>query len=378
VGIFVGLATLLMLAGFAYYLYHTAQNKGWFLTKAPYFTYVSSASGLKVGAPVTLMGFNVGEITRITAEEPGKDYNVYVEFIIKEPFYGYVWTDSRIKVLSADLLGNRYLEVTKGGSSGSSGLKATYNLKNGRITEMWVDTGGHYTNYVAGKTIYWLWSDDPPAITERLDKIVSTAEASLPVILSLTNQLYSAINNFMMLSSNLDASIVGMQPIVSNITTVSARLTGGPGALGDMLLPTNLNAELRETFIAARQSLTNLDATLAGARQTMSGADNTLANASQTLLSAKTAVTNTDARLELIVSNLNVSLVQLADITSNLNAQVQANTNLLSQISTAVVSADQLMQGLKKHWLLRSAFKEKTNTVPARPATPSRGSIPKR
>src|SRR5262245_49471677 len=83
VGLFVGLATLLLLAGFSYYVYHTAQRKGWYLTKAPYFTYVTSAAGLKVGSPVKLMGLDVGEITRVTPEAPEKEYNIYVEFIVK-------------------------------------------------------------------------------------------------------------------------------------------------------------------------------------------------------------------------------------------------------------------------------------------------------
>ena len=55
VGIFVILATLLLLAGFSYYVYHTAERKGWFLSKVHYFTFVDSAAGLKVGAPVMMM-----------------------------------------------------------------------------------------------------------------------------------------------------------------------------------------------------------------------------------------------------------------------------------------------------------------------------------
>ena len=65
VGIFVGLATLLLLSGFFYYLYHTATRKGWFLTKVTYFTYVDRADGLKVGDPVKLMGLPVGEIAKL-------------------------------------------------------------------------------------------------------------------------------------------------------------------------------------------------------------------------------------------------------------------------------------------------------------------------
>ena len=38
VGIFVTFATLLLLVGFGYYIYHTAQRKGWFKTKIIYST----------------------------------------------------------------------------------------------------------------------------------------------------------------------------------------------------------------------------------------------------------------------------------------------------------------------------------------------------
>ncbi len=116
VGWFVMLAVALLVFGFAYYVYNTAERKGWFLTKAPYYTFVQSATGLKVGDPVTLMGFDAGSITDIKpmpAEQFA--YNVYVEFVLKAPNYGYIWTEgSRAKVTTADLLGKRVLEVTKG------------------------------------------------------------------------------------------------------------------------------------------------------------------------------------------------------------------------------------------------------------------------
>ena len=116
VGWFVLLATALLVFGFGYYVYTTAERKGWFRIKAPYFTFADRATGLKVGDPVTLMGFEVGRITEITAQ-PADDftYNVYIEFELKEPFYDYIWSEgSRAKVATADLLGKRVLEVTRG------------------------------------------------------------------------------------------------------------------------------------------------------------------------------------------------------------------------------------------------------------------------
>jgi ABC-type transporter Mla subunit MlaD len=387
VGIFVGLATLLLLAGFAYYLHHTAERKGWFKVKAPFFTYVDDATGLNVGAPVKMMGFNVGEITRITAEDPNSIYNVYVEFYVQGEFIGYIWTDSRVKVVSADFLGGRHLEVLKGAWNGWTNadgsikdLKPVFQHKNEpedlTLTGIWLDKEGRYDPFTKTNKPYWLIADEAPALTRQAERLIGQAESALPVILSLTNQLYTALNNFMTLSSNLDLTIAGIQPVVSNVTTISTRLTGGPGSLGEMLLPTNLNAELVQTIATARQTLTNLDRTLSSATQTLAGAGSTFDSANQTLLTARTMVTNTDARLELLVSNLNLSLIELSGITSNLHQQVQVNTNILSEISSAIVTADELMEGLKKHWLLRSAFKDKsTNQPPLRPPDDFRGGL---
>ena len=137
------------------------------------------------------------------------------------------------------------------------------------------------------------------------------------------------------LTSNLNLVATTARPAVSNLAVATANLDR-PGALGDWLLPTNINRSLES-------SLTNASAVLA------------------------TANTN----LALLAQNLNRSLDNLAGVTSNLNNQVQANTNLLRAISDAVVHADQLVQGLKRHWLLRSAFKTKdTNAPPAPPAAP--------
>jgi len=52
---------------------------------------------------------------------------------------------------------------------------------------------------------------------------------------------------------------------------------------------------------------------------------------------------------------------------------VQANTNLVGGLSQTVIHYDEFVQGLKHHWLLRSAFKKKnTNAPPAAPDQPLR------
>ena len=109
VGVFVTVATLLLLAGLVYYIYHTAQRKGWFDTKIQYSTSLNNATGLKPGDPVRLMGFIVGQILKVEPNAPGAWYGVTVFFEIREPNYGYIWLDSKVRVAPADFLGNRSL-----------------------------------------------------------------------------------------------------------------------------------------------------------------------------------------------------------------------------------------------------------------------------
>jgi hypothetical protein len=401
VGWFVILAVLLLTFGFVYYVYTTAERKGWFLTKAPYYTFVDRATGLKEGDPVQLMGFDVGQITRITSQPPDDEHNVYVEFEIKAPFYGYLWTEgSRAKVTTADLLGRRGLEVTKGTkgyptfisfplrqvtlaevqglpqpdkwelaqevldpqagklvASARTRLSSLTNLtalaaagcsnlvvmdtrmERKSLTGVWNDSNSRYEPYT-GKNKYWLLADETPALTERLEKLVAQVEEGLPNILRLTNDLASVLSNSTTLTSNLNLLAVTARPAASNLAVVTAQLNH-PRALGEWLLPTNINRQLEGTLGTANATLTDANTNLAELAQ-----------------------------------NLNRSLDNLAAITSNLNNQVEANTNLLTVISETIVHADQFVQGLKHHWLLRSAFKTRsTNAPPAFP--PGRLQSPK-
>jgi ABC-type transporter Mla subunit MlaD len=354
VGWFVILATALLVFGFGYYVYHTAERKGWFITKINYQTSIASGAGLKEGDPVKLMGFDVGEITRIQANDPYAYYNITVDFRIKAPNYGYLWSDSKVKVAAGDFLGHRYLEITKG-VEGAPTVNETTNkepvgmLKRDYLIQRQNELSKQFTNraglfqalnaeavknkslfYTAltKKSVYWLEPEESPALTERLEKLVGEVEKALPNILSLTNQLAVVLSNSVNLTSNLNAVASDARPAVSNLAVVTAQLNQ-PGALGEWLLPTNLNQKL------------------------------------------DTTLTTANTNLAVVAQNLNRSLENLANITSNLNSQVQANTNILSQISRAIVDADNLVQGLKRHWLLRSAFKKERTNAPARtPAEP--------
>lgn len=392
VGWFVTLATALLVFGFAYYVYTTAQRKGWFKTRAPFFTLVDRATGLRVGDPIMLMGFEVGQITSIEPMPPWEFYNVYVEFEIREPNYGYLWTvGSRARVTTADLLGKRVLEVTKGTDGcpiyifnplqeftleeaenlpqaeqwklaedvyladeelamaamtplvrtnlarlralGKTRLRAFDSREERKfMTGIWHDREARYEIYTRTNKPYWLRADESPAVTERLEKLVSQVEQALPGFFALTNQISGVLANTVNLTSNLNALATEARPAATNLSQISAQLRE-PGSLGVWLLGTETQRQVGTT-----------------------------------LENASVAIAHADTNLTALVDNLARSLDNLAEITGSLNAQVQANTNILETISRAVVDANDLVEGLKGHWLLRSAFRgQSTNAPPVSP-----------
>ncbi|MFA6542785.1 MAG: MlaD family protein [Limisphaerales bacterium] len=385
VGVFVIVATLLLASGFAYYLYHTARAKGWFDLKAPFHTYVDSAAGFKTGDKVKLMGFEAGEITDIKPMPPDSEeyferHFVYVEFVVRSHAIGYVWNDSRVRVNAGDLLGGRYLELLPGGWNGytnrdgsKKSLRAAYQIKDKVITAVWHDQTGDYTNWSVGSTPYFIVADESLALTQRAEKLISQAEAALPNFLSLTNQVAALLSTGARTLTNLDARVAelrpvvsnanflvaGLHPVSSNVHRITANLTNPAGSLGAWLLPTNLNSSAEQTLFSVRATLTD-------ARATFSNANATLADTRRLMQTSDGAIAHADTNITMLALNLDRSLSNLAGLTSNLNAQVEGNTNLVTEISAAIVHTDQLVQGLKRHWLLRSAFKEKPPAKPGK------------
>ena len=307
VGLFVLVAIVLLLAAFGYHLYHTAQRKGWLLPQAPYFTLLQSAEGLSVGDPINMMGFNIGEITTITAEPPGSDSRVFIGFNIRQPFYGYIWTDSKVRVAAAGLLGGRRLEVTPG----VAGSATVFEAQN-RITELWIHD--HRVAVEKVKKGVHLPPDEDPTLSARAEKLLGQLEVALPNILAITNRLNGVLNQADVLLTNSTALVINLNqtatqlaPVISNATVITGNLRDPRGSLGEWILPIDLH-------------------------------------------------TNLTTSLETLTEGLNVTLLNLAAITGSLSSQVQSNDQMLTGISKLVTDTDNLVQGLKKHWLLRGAF----------------------
>jgi hypothetical protein len=221
-----------------------------------------------------------------------------------------------------------------------------------RITMVWDQKAARYVAYTAATRAYWLSPDESPALTERLDELVRRTEEALPSVLALTNQVADLLERSAAAAVEAEALLAGARPLVAHLATVSGNLTNADGSLGRWLLPGELYGQALVTLTNANGALTNVSATLGEAGTMLVGANTNLTR---------------------LVNELTPSLQSLSIIISNLNTQVQANTNFVATLHRLLVDTDDLIEGFKRHWLLRSAFKPKlTNRPPTGSTAPGR------
>jgi ABC-type transporter Mla subunit MlaD len=342
VGLFVGIAFVLAIGLFSYFTWHTAQTRGWFKKKARYFTYAEDATGLKKGNSVTLNGFTIGKITDVNTM-PMEDWAIeihayaFVEFEVLEPWYGYVLTDSEVKIGAGDFLGTRALEVIRG----SHGLHTATNLPTGRLGMLHKQFGTEKDRQKATNQFlvyfdikerpegYYLHSREDLPLPTTLSLIAADVRSFIP---ALTNRITSALDGVTSVVAKLDQTIPRMTAAVDTVNGLVGDLRPSlakPGGLGDLLIPTNLNAQLLFT----------------------------LSNVNSNTHSVAPLLSN----VNLAVSDIRNTLGEVRGTVETMRSQLEANTNLVSNVSQLSERSRQFVETLDtlmhRHWLFRSAFK---------------------
>jgi membrane protease subunit (stomatin/prohibitin family) len=166
-------------------------------------------------------------------------------------------------------------------------------------------------------------------VSDQLQAMLTQVQDALPGVFALTNKIGVVLDNAAKATSNLNVTIASVQPVMRNADVITAQLRepGGPlrWALGE-----NGDHQMQS-------ALTN----------------------------ANTLLADSDTNLDQLTRQIGMTLDNVANITSNLNVQVQANSNMLYGISKMVTDSDDFIQGLKRHWLLRSAFKKENAAAAA-------------
>ncbi len=355
--LFLGGTTLLMLASLGWFIFRTGEARGWWVDEVPYYTYVGDATGIKVGTPVHMMGFKVGEVTKVDAL-PLKElrsweyyqtnqFRAFVGFKVrdKEPsrYPGYISSDSRVKLggFPVEIAGGVVLEISVGSMGGTL---TTTNLEGGRIGVLsdkfaYDELSGkkdspnrRYLPLSATEKGYYLPIDQSETLLAQVQQVLAKVrgigtkvDAALP---GLTEELYLTLTNVHAITEQLRPNVgppgaLGAMVLPTNLV---ARF-GQAGGLGDLVLPTNLNAQLTATLAAVPGTLSNLD--------------------------------QRTASLGVLITNLVKGTGPLGNAITNLDLTMDnVRSNTVPQATALLRTLDSFVEGMKRHWLFRGAFKE--------------------
>jgi phospholipid/cholesterol/gamma-HCH transport system substrate-binding protein len=115
VGLFVLVGLSVLGAGIFY-----VTGPGFFGPKYRLNTYLRDVAGLANGATVSVDGVAVGNVVSIQFAQPGRDqkveksHNIDVVLRIEQKYSRYILTDSTAALVTEGLLGNKYINVTRG------------------------------------------------------------------------------------------------------------------------------------------------------------------------------------------------------------------------------------------------------------------------
>ena len=286
-------------------------------------TRATNGYAIIVTQPISILGLD--EAKRLATASPG-DWQLAQEIYTEKTnlvFHAYDPVETVLDDSNAQLLAQCTFE--------SNSIYVFNNKVNrNHVVASWDGRVQRYKIFQTGDDTAWLRTVEAATVSDQLQAMVTQVQAALPGILSLTNKISAVLDNAANATSNLNSTIVAAQPLMENFASISGQLRE-PGGLALWALGTNSNQQLAT-------ALTNVN----------------------------TLMVNTDTNLNQLTEQIGATLENLAGITSNLNVQVRANSNLLGGISQTVTDADDLMQGLKRHWLLRSAFRSKATNAPAK------------
>jgi len=332
VALVLGLPVVLVVVGLVSQTMQFARRNGWGLIRAPFAVELRSAEGIKRGDLVRFMGFDAGEVVRLVAPSTRNRMMVEVHFTVWEPWFRQVGDDAVVTVKSAAVIGGRTLELFP---SNSAERTPAFKDDGRSITHRRIPGSDHWEVFPAG-TACRLEARDLPDIADRVEEFSLLAGSAIRGLSGLTNSLNAVLLKSGDAAMKLDALLVSARPLISNAEAISRELASGEGSLGRWLLAPDFRSQMTQTMARVNAAAEEAKPLLAESRR---------------------AVLNTESNLAETLKNLDSSLVHLATITSNLSVQVSGNTNLISNADNALRSAQETLAGLRRHWLLRSAFR---------------------
>ena len=243
------------------------QSKGLFHSTASLRTYMDDASGMTEGTPVRLNGILVGSLDKVRLTD-SKDPKRAVEFDmqVRSEYLPQIPEDSVVGIAASNLLGDKYLNITKGLSSRTakdgSELKS---LQSQDIPELMAQMSGLLKSFQdlvtrvgsllagveQGKGNIGLFLKDEE-LYRRVNDIATEGRSLLSDIRNSKGTINKLLND--------DALYNEMRAPIKRIDAMLADLQAGQGSAGKLLKDPALYDDARATIGEIRSLMADLNA----------------------------------------------------------------------------------------------------------------------
>jgi phospholipid/cholesterol/gamma-HCH transport system substrate-binding protein len=290
----VGLMAIGALIILAVLIFLMTGAKGFFKSTADIYTYMGDSAALVEGSPVRLNGILIGEVTKVALSgEPDPGRVVKATLSVQSDYFKAIPVDSTAKLAAENLLGTKYINITKGRSRDT--IKAGAEIPSANTPELEdlfqqgfsslgsLDSILKKLNDVldevqSGKgTIGQLLVDDTIArkiiavldnvkqLSETLTAVVNSPDSSVGRLLhddhalydniqgsvSRVNTLLDGINNGQGTAGKFikdPALYDDLQSTIGDVRTLLAGINRGEGDVGKLLKSTELHDEIKVTL----------------------------------------------------------------------------------------------------------------------------------
>lgn len=324
VGIFVLLAILILITSLVF----VARGQKWFEKRHRYIATFAKVQGVKPGTPVTISGMEVGSVNSFRLNAEGK---VEIQMDILRSYKDFIRKDSEVTIATA-LLGGKTVEISRG----SPDLPPA-----------------------AEKQV--LPSQEPRDLTDFLQEI----DVKAPL-----KKVDEALENLKSLTARLNSPEGELFTILKNVEFISAQLKEGRGSAGAVLRDPKLYREAAAAAEAANRSAAHIEEAAANAARIsrelpavvqqvdgrireIQGILGDIKKATAELTPILENVKQTAAEGPAIAANVKEISREMREITGDVKRTTPELPELVHQTRETVEDADQVLTGLRNHWLIR-------------------------
>jgi phospholipid/cholesterol/gamma-HCH transport system substrate-binding protein len=290
--------------------------------------------GLTEGARVEILGTKAGDVRKVVLDPK---QNPYAEIAVRNAMLAFVRRDSHAIIRKQfGVAGASYLEITRG--SGAP-LDRDYAVLTAVAEQAPTDAA----------------SEVIAEIRSRVVPIIEDAQAAIQLLTTLARSVQDSIGS--------------VQPVLTDLHTITGRLERGEGSVGRLLTNDTLARDLESMLAQARADMQRLGAILAAMEETVRQAPALTALLNKYAQDLPQLVKRVNAimgPLQGVLEDLRRTTPELPRITKSMAETTQSLPLLVLQTEQSLDSLEKLLRQLQSHWLLGGRGSDATQGSPRR------------